>query len=281
MDVMEILTRFRSFGVAIALCVSVSGVAQEAGAGQNIRETKTVQNVHGQWVISNDITPVQARERALDQAKAEALRLAGVPEYVAESNLSYKTEQNLDLKDIHESLTSIDVSGEISSFKVIREEKQKNEFGNLMYDVWIDATVVLHTSSRDPGFTMNVTGIRDSYRSPEELVFDILPSKPGFLNIFIISDRESTHLFPNRIEKREKFEGGKSYTFPRSRALDYEVSSQSGMEVNYVVLLYTKMEVPFMQEETPENILRFIANIDPSQKCLKTYSILIRNETKN
>ncbi|MEJ1240261.1 DUF4384 domain-containing protein [Chryseolinea sp. T2] len=278
---MEVLTKARVFSLAIALSVGVPSFAQSSGTGQNVQQTKAVQDVQGQWVISNDITPVQARERAIDQAKAEALRLAGVPEYVAESNLTYKTEKDLALKDIHESLTSIDVSGEISSFKVVREEKHKNEFGNLMYDVWIDATVVLHTSARDPGFTMSVNGIRDSYRSPEELVFDILPSKEGFLNIFIISDRESTHLFPNKIEKQEKFEGGKSYKFPRSRALDYEVSSQAGMEVNYVVLLYTKMEVPFLQEETPENILKFIANIDPSQKCLKTYSILIRNETKN
>ncbi|MGC3946494.1 MAG: DUF4384 domain-containing protein [Chryseolinea sp.] len=278
---MEILTKRRVFAIAVALCVGGPCCGQTQSGAQGTQQTKSVQNIPGEWVISNDITPVQARERAIDQAKGEALRQAGVPEYVAESNLTYKTEQNLALKDIHESLTSIDVSGEISSFKVIREEKRKNEFGNLMYEVWIDATVVLHTSSRDPGFTMNVNGIRDSYKSPEELVFDILPSKEGFLNIFIISDRESVHLFPNKMEKQEKFEGGKSYKFPRSRALDYEVSSESGMEINYVVLLYTKMEVPFLQQETAENILRFIANIDPSQKCLKTYSILIRNETKN
>lgn len=275
---MEILNKKRIFCVAIALCAGSLCLAQQVNVTQ---ETKTVQDIKGEWVISNDITPVQARERAIDQAKAEALRTAGVPEYVAESNLTYKREQDLGIKDIHESLTSIDVSGEISSFQVMREDRRKNEFGNLMFEVWINATVVLHTSSRDPGFTMNVNGIRESYRSPEELVFDILPSKEGFLNIFIISDKESTHLFPNKIEKPEKFEGGKSYKFPRSRALDYEVSAEKGVEVNYVVLLYTKMAVPFEQAETSENILRFIAGIDPSQKCLKTYSILIKNETKN
>jgi len=50
--------------------------------------------------------------------------------------------------------------------------------------------------------------------------------------------------------------------------------------VNYVVLLYTKMEMPFLEKETSENILQFIARIDPSQKCLKSYSILIRQEEK-
>jgi hypothetical protein len=268
MDVMEILTKIRLFSVALALCGSSCCLGQE---------TKKMQDIKGEWVISNDITPVQAREKAIDQAKAEALRLAGVPEYIVESNLSYKSEQDLALKDIHESLTSIDVSGEISAFQVMREEKRKNEFGNLIYEVWINASVVLHNSSRDPGFTMSVNGIRESYHSPEELVFDLNPAKEGFLNVFILNDRESSHLYPNKIEKPEKFDGGKSYKFPRSRALDYEVSSKTGMEVNYVVLVYTKTEIPFVDEETSENILQFIARIEPSQKCMKTYSILIRN----
>jgi hypothetical protein len=275
MDDMEILTKARGVYIALAFFVGTS-----CCFGQ---ETKTVQGVKGEWVISNDITPIQAREKAIAQAKAEALRLAGVPEYVAESNLSYKTEQNYALGDIHESLTSIDVSGEISAFQVAREEKSKNEFGNLIYEVWINATVVLYKSSRDPGFTLNVNGIRENYQSPEELVFDILPSREGYLNIFILSDHETAHLFPNKMEKPEKFEGGRTYKFPRSRALDYEVSSKTGMEVNYVLLVYTKTEIPFLATETSENVLQFIAGIDPSHKCVKVFSILIRKpgESRN
>ena len=137
---------------------------------------------------------------------------------------------------------------------------------------------MLHKATKDPGFTMNVNGIRESYHSPEELVFNMVPSKEGFLHVFILGDRESSHLYPNKIEKREKFEGGVTYNFPRSRALDYEVSSKEGMEVNYVVLLYTKVEIPFLEEESSDNILRFIAAIDPSQKYLKSYSIVILHE---
>ena len=267
---MEILIKLKSACIVVVVSLFASCCFAQ--------ETKRVENIKGEWIISNDITPVQAREKAIDQAKAEALRQAGVPEYITESNLNYKTENNNTLKDIHESLTSIDVSGEISEFQILKEEKRKNEFGNLTYEVWINATVMLHNTSKDPGFNMNVNGIRDSYRSPEELIFEIMPSKEGFLNIFILGEEESLHLYPNKLEKQEKFEGGKSYKFPRSRALDYEVSSEESMEVNYIVLLFTKMEMPFRDEETSENILQFIARIDPSQKCLKSFSILIRKE---
>ena len=272
---MEILTKVRPRYLSGA---GVAGVLALCASCCFAQEMKKVEMVKGEWIISNDITPIQARANAIDQAKAEALRNAGATEYVAESSLLYKTEKDKKLEDVHKSVTSVDVSGEISGFQVIREEKKLNEFGNLTYEVWIDANVILHKTSKDPGFNVDVKGIQDSYRSPQELIFEIMPSKEGFLNIFILDDDESLLLYPNKFEKREKFEGGTTYKFPRSRALDYEVSAEEGMEVNYLVLLYTKSEIPFLKEPTSENILQFMAAIDPAQKCIKSYSILIRKE---
>ena len=267
---MEILTKGRVASIAGVVCLLASSCFAQ--------ETKAVEGIKGEWIISNDITPVQARAKAIDQAKAEALRQAGATEYVAESNLLYKVEKDSKVKDIHKSVTSVDVFGEISGFEVTKEEKRSNEFGSLVYEVWISANVILHKTSRDPGFNIDVRGIRDSYQSPEELVFEMVPSKDGYLNIFILDDNESLHLYPNKFEKPEKFEGGKAYKFPRSRALDYEVSAEENMEVNYVVLVYTKSEMPFLDNETSDDILQFIARIDPAQKCIKSYSFLIRQD---
>jgi hypothetical protein len=275
MDVMEILTKARLRYVSVAGIAGVVALCASSGFAQ---ETRAVEGIKGEWIISNDITPIQARANAIDQAKAEALRAAGVAEYVAESSVLYKTEKDKKLEDIHKSVTSVDVSGEISGFQVIKEEKKLNEVGNLTYEVWINATVVLHKSSKDPGFNVSVKGIQDSYRSPEELFFEMIPAKEGFLNIFILDDDESLLLYPNKFEKREKFAGGETYKFPRSRALDYEVSAEEGMEVNYLILLYTKTEVPFLKEATSENIMQFIAGIDPAEKCVKSYSILVRKD---
>jgi hypothetical protein len=268
MDVMEILIKMRVACIAGVLALGVVGCLAQ--------ETRTVEDIRGVWIISDDITPVYARAKAIDEAKAEALRMAGVPEYVAESNLLYTTEKDNKINDVHESLISTAVSGEISGFQVIKEEKKINEFGNLAYEVWINATVVLHKTSKDPGFNVDVNGIRDTYRSPEELVFDVMPSKAGYLNIFILADDESLLLYPNKFEKPVRLEGGTTYKFPVSRALDYEVSSEKSMEVNHLVLVYTKTEVPFREKETMEKILHFVATIDPAQKCVRSFSILIK-----
>ena len=237
---------------------------------------KKVEHVKGQWVVSNDITLLQARENALQQAKVEALRQAGVPEIISESNLKYHSEKPDQMKELFESLASVAISGEVSAYTIVKEEKKLNEYNNIVYDVWIDATVVVHQGVKDHGFSMEVKGVRDRYSSPDQLTFDIAPWKEGYLTAFILSEKESAQLFPNETERQEKLAAQTKYHFPRSTAVEYEVTSESPLEVNYLLLLYTKQEIPFMKEPTQENILKFIAGIDPSQKSLKSYSFLIQ-----
>lgn len=55
-------------------------------------QEEKVENVKGEWVISNDITPAKARENAINHAKVEALRKACVPERIFESTLQYRSE---------------------------------------------------------------------------------------------------------------------------------------------------------------------------------------------
>lgn len=251
------------------ILLSVSLIAN----GQKIEK---LENVKGEWVISNDITPVQARENAINQAKVEALRKAGVPEHIASSDIFYQAENKMQLKEIFESLTTVDIVGEIAEFSIVKEEKKINEVGAWIYEVWINATVSIHKNDKDPGFNIDITGVRESYLSPDKLTFEIKPWKDGFLTVFILSEKESGLLFPNSLERQEKLEGGKTFKFPKSKALDYEVTSENSVEVNHLLLLYTKQEIPFTSDQTQENILRFIAKINPSEKCLKTYSLLIK-----
>ena len=123
----EILNSMRIVWV-ISICFFVASTV-------TAQQKKKLENVKGQWVISNDITPVQARENAIYEAKVEALRQAGVPEFVSQSNLMYRADNQKHFSELFASLTSVDVSGEISEFKVTKEEKRITEFGNILYEV--------------------------------------------------------------------------------------------------------------------------------------------------
>ncbi len=244
----------------------------------NAQRKKKIDHAKGEWVVSNDITPIQAREYALQQAKIEALRRAGVPEIISESNLKYHSEQPKEMKELFESLASVAISGEISDYKIVDEKKSMNAVGNMVIDVWIDATVIIHESKKDDGFGFEVKGVREGYTSPEPLVFDVMPWKDGYLTAFVLGDTESSQIYPNDSERQEKLKAQTFQHFPRSAALDYEVSTEGTLEVNYLVLLYTKVDIPFVKEPTQQNILKFIAGIDPAQKSLKAYSFVIKRQ---
>ncbi len=239
-------------------------------------QEKNVENVKGEWVISNDITPSKARENALNQAKVEALRTAGVPENIFESTLQYRSENPKESNEKFESLVSNSITGEVVDYKIIKEQKRINEFNNWIYEVWINATVILHKNAKDPGFELDVKNLRENYSSPDKLGFEIRPKKDGYLTIFILSESGGIQLYPNKLERSEKFTGQKDYDFPRSKALDYEVSTDLDFEINYLLFFFTKQEIAFTKEETTQNILRFIANVDPSEKCLRSFAIMIR-----
>lgn len=240
------------------------------------QRTKKVKEIKGEWIISKDITPQEANAFALQEAKTNALRAAGVPEFVAQSDLQFLAETKGDVQEAFNSLTTVDVSGEIKRYEIVREESGLNDLGQFRIQVWIDAEVVIHKAKKDPGLDLSIKGIRESYYSPENISFEVTPTKDGYLSIFMMDGTDAALIYPNIYEKQERLKASETISFPRSAALDYEVSTDQGIEVNYLLLLYTKSEVPYIKEQTTENILSFIAAISPSEKTLKTFSFVVK-----
>jgi hypothetical protein len=54
------------------------------------------------------------------------------------------------------------------------------------------------------------------------------------------------------------------------------VSTKGSLEINYVVLLYTKQDIPFTKKLTTDNILQFLAGIDPGEKCVRNFTVTIK-----
>ncbi|MFN8314742.1 MAG: hypothetical protein U0289_18185 [Cyclobacteriaceae bacterium] len=192
----------------------------------------TLTNIPGSWVISADITPTQAREKAIQQAKLEALRQAGVPERISESNILYKSDKGSGTSRRFKSIVTTSVSGADIRIQSHQRRKHTDQYGGLIYSVTLNCTVVIHNSKEDPSFNMEVTGIRETYQSPDQLSFDIKPFKDGFLTVFYLGDSTADKIYPNPIERPEKLESGKTYHFPRSKALEYEVSTKGSIEAS-------------------------------------------------
>jgi hypothetical protein len=235
-----------------------------------------VKGVSGQVLIAN-ITPEQARERAIDMAKAEALRQAGAEEWVQSFDFLQKREENNKFEEFFHSLTSVQSMGSVVDWKVINENKRLNESGTLLYEVSLDATVRLYKTRPDPEFQMTVKGIHPVYRHEENMNFEVMPGKDGFLKIFLMDDaRAVSVVYPNEHEPSVQMFGKTTRTFPQSPHFNYEVFTNKNEETNYLFFVYTRKDLPYTGSDKFADFIQYVYTMEPAERFVMMERIEIR-----
>jgi hypothetical protein len=237
------------------LLVAVNGFGQQV-----------VKNVKGVATIAN-ISPEEARTKAIDQAKAEALRLAGAEEWVQSFDFLEKREEAKKFDEFFHSLTSVQSMGTVVEWKVVSEEKKLNEFKNLLYEVVIDATVKLYKTRPDPEFYLSVQGVKTSYKNLDKMNFEIRPAKGGYLKIFLLDDaRNISTLYPNQYEPAAELVSSQTYKFPQNSKFNYEVYTEKADEINYLFLVYTKKNIPYKGDQSFSSFIEYVYTMEPADR---------------
>ncbi|HEV8513357.1 MAG TPA: DUF4384 domain-containing protein [Cyclobacteriaceae bacterium] len=231
-------------------------------------QVKAVSNAQGIAEIVN-ISPEQARSKAIDEAKLDALHKAGVQEWIQSFDYLDKREEHNKFTEFFHSVTSVQTMGNVVSWKLKREQKRIDELNNhLIYEVLIDAEVKLYQTKPDLEFQISVNGIQPLYHSSQKMQFEILPNKDGYLSVFIIDQQQAvTQLFPNEKEKENKLTATTSYRFPLSPHFDYEVFTDLKEEQNYIFFLYTRQSIPF-HGTSFDSLIEYIYAIEPQERFL-------------
>lgn len=204
------------------------------------QEIVKIKRVKGACVISN-ITPEEAKQNAIKCAKYEAVRRAGVSETVLSLDMMRRISKNGQLKESFNSLVHLNIAGNVIDWKLISENKKVDEFGNLVYEVFIDTKVIKYKNEKDPMFKLSVGGIENFYESGSNLNFNIKASKSGYLKVFLISEtNEVSVLFPNSYEKISILEKDKVYSFPISDLIDYKLKTKLREEHNIILFVLLK-----------------------------------------
>jgi hypothetical protein len=266
MEFMDIQLKKLLVAIGFVLVVMVHTQAQ----------SQKVKGVPGSASIVN-ITPEQAKQKAIDDAKAESLRLAGVEEWVQSVSFLETRESNNKVTDFFHSLTSVQSMGEVVSWSLVSENKVKDELGNLRYDVVIDAEVKVYKTRPDPEFQVDVKGVNSVYKNGSDLAFSTLPNRPGYLSVFII-DQESNvvQLYPNTEEPLIHMTEARDYTFPMSKHYRYEVFSNLREETNYVFFLFTKSNIPY-RGDSFQSFIEHVYRIEPWERYTVMERIMIVN----
>ena len=266
MDRMEIqLKTCVPSGIALLLCLVMFN------AQAQIRKFT---NVKGAAVIVN-VTPEEARNKAIEAAKVEAMRLAGVTEWIKSFDFLEKKEAGGTYDEFFHSLTSVETLGSVTGWELKSESKKIDDFNNLIYEVSIDATVQLYKSKKDPEFQLSVKGLSQVYKNESKLAFDVLAKQPGYLKIFLIDEHQSvTMLFPNEYESSFQMDANSTYSFPQSSHFEYEMFTDFKEETNYLFFLFTRRDI-LCNAEDFKSFLEYVYSIEPQDRFATMEKVVI------
>lgn len=244
------------------------------------QRSKEVHDIKGSSMISGDVSPNQAKILALNDAKTNALKAAGINETINAYQMLFTSHAKNDYSQFFSSDIQSEIQGAVKSYSITSEKIYCKSENEIVCDVIIEANVIKYDSKPDVAFSAGIDGIKGVYNNGENLSFEVKASQKCFLTIFNITDTEASLLFPNQYEKDNALKPKEIYKFPRAE-IDYSLGNeQKKQETNRLILVFTKSEIPYMkidktQATSAENIFSWIYSIAPDQRKVEYFTLTI------
>ena len=243
-----------------------------------------VKGIVGVGEIAGRISYEEAKRDALNQAKVEALKRAGVNEHLQSYENLFRSEVNNDYSEFFSSDIQSELQGAVQSYEIVKHERKIDPLTNLFnVEVTINATVVLYDTKPDPSFNIRVEGVKGIYEQGEELKFSVYSTQNCYLHIFAITDTYTSLMYPNTWEPFKEIEAGKKITFPFSQIIDYSLYKNSkGPEMNRILLVFTKKPIRYLnitgedQVTNTESIFSWVYGLTPDERRIDYQVFTIR-----
>ena len=256
----------KKYTVLFFLCVSTICFSQKK---------VQVKEVKGVGFIAGDVSENQARQNAINDAKVNALKEAGIEEHINSYQTLFSSQNNKDFSQFFSSDIQSEMQGAVKSYTVKSENKIVNpKSKQVEYQVVIDAEVVKYETKPDINFDAIVEGIKGAYNNHDKLSFTVKTTKTCYINIFCITDKEATLMYPNALEPDKVIQFGKVHSFPLlPEKLDYELETmEKYKETNRLIFVFTKEPMTYInikgenQNTDIEKIFTWIYSIMPDQR---------------
>jgi hypothetical protein len=240
-----------------------------------------VKDIKGTAFISGDISFNQAKNLALNDAKINALKAAGIVENIKSYQLLFSSQDKNDYSQFFSSDIQSEIQGAVESFVIKNQTTVKKSEIELYIEVTIDASVIKYDTKPDITFDTYIEGVKAVYNNHDHLVFSVKTSQPCYVTIFNINDTEATLMYPNSYETPFSLKSIETYNFPLGR-VDYELeTSLKEKETNRLIFVFTKTAIPFIkmdkdQVTTNEAIFSWIYSIMPDQRKVEYRSLVIQ-----
>ena len=248
---------------------------------QNTSNIIKVTGVAGTAYINERITPKEAKEEALKDAQRNALKKAGISEFLQSSIMLITDSKNEKNSDFLSSEFQSHLEGAILDYQVIASNTIQTKENLLLVSVLIDATIIKYDTKPDLNFDVKLFGIKNVYNNPEKINFSVKTSIDCYLYLFSFIEDEATLVYPNINEKEQLFKKDTTYFFPLGK-VDYILTAdKKRSEKGRLICVFTKSPMKYIQMNdeqitTPESIYSWINSIPLDQKKIITNPILIQ-----
>lgn len=239
---------------------------------------------------ARDLTLEEVRNKAIDEAKKNAMIKAGIAENVKVSDFLYTFEDDEKFKEIFQSFVSTETGAEIMVEEVKEINREINEFGNILIEVEISAIVYKHADKKDPALVIKIDGIREFYTEDDPLDFSLTPSKDGYLKIFNVTDKTAFILYPYddpaysylKDDAERIFKKNEKMHFPVNQNMDgyyFGIDDENrDKEYNLLIFVFTKENIPFMEDVKVNNIMKWIYQIPLEDRVVEQYGIVVKRK---
>lgn len=235
-----------------------------------------VQAVEGMAVGSPAESLEEVRNRAINEAKVEALKQVGVAEHLAAYANFFKSEEAGDYEEIFTSDIFTSMQGAVKSVEVVKEDKYFTDEGTLVVKVQIDGMVVRYNSSPDPAFQAELGGLKMFYENDTPLKFRLKSTKKAWVQAFLLSESEAFVLFPNEYEPVFQMNPEQWYDYPTTY-IDYLLETDEGSEMHRLIVVLLKEKVPYQGPVNYKAILDWIFTLPPDIRCVETHAFSVVN----
>ena len=247
------------------------------------QEIKQVKGAKGSGIIVGRISEKEAREEALNAAKVEALRMAGVVENLSSYELLFRSELDFDYSEFFSSDVHSDLQGAVKNYTIVKQDRMLDPHTQLFQiEISIDADVILYSVKPDPEFLVKISGIKNIYEEGEKLKFNVNATKDCYLHIFSLSENETCMMYPNNWETHKLIPGMSDISFPFGHVDYYLEKTEKSPEVNRILFVFTKTPIKFInyqgeyQITSPEKIFSWVYSITPDIRRLEYKTFTIR-----
>lgn len=261
------------------IVILVLGIASanQTFAGRKTKEIK-IEGAVGKAIGGPDDSPAQVKQKAINNAKVEAMRKAGIAEHINSYSDYFRSESNNTMEELFSSDVLSNIRGSVKDVEEVFSKAGVTDEGQISYTVTINCTVIKYTTERDLTFDAKIEGIKMFYREGDGLEFSVTPTADCHIRAFMFYSGDAFVLLPNQVEKDLHLKSGITVKFPLE-AGEYQLDAGGKVnETNRLIFVLLKQDIPYFEKVAYQNIIDWIFTIPPDERLIKSFTFDVINQ---